>query len=62
MQHLANLLASSHPEVVLATLQALLSFLKKTHHASIRWHGYREVNSRLLAMCQSWGGKEEVSA
>ncbi|KAG1677659.1 hypothetical protein FOA52_010442 [Chlamydomonas sp. UWO 241] len=57
--HLANLLASPHPELVTATLQALLSFLKKTHHASIRWHGYREVNSRLIALCLGWGGKEE---
>lgn len=60
MQLLAHLLASPHPEVVSAALQTLVSFLKKTHHASIRWHGYREVNSRLMALCQGWGGKEEV--
>ncbi len=59
-QHLSLLLASPLHEVVVAALQALIAFLKKTHYTTIRWHGHRECNARLLAMCQGWGGKEEV--
>ena len=62
MQHLASLLASPYPEVCEAALQTLVSFIKKTHHANVRWHGHKELSSRLTAMSQGWGGKEEVSA
>eukprot|EP00798_Chlamydomonas_sp_ICE-L_P016839 gene16839-23119_t len=58
-EYLAPLLASPHPDVATAALQTLVSFIKKTHHASIRWHGHKELNVRLKAMCQGWGGKEE---
>ncbi|GAX74556.1 hypothetical protein CEUSTIGMA_g2006.t1, partial [Chlamydomonas eustigma] len=57
--HLGVLLASPHPEVVEAALLTLTSFLKKTHHASIRWHGNRDVNSRLMAMAQGWDTIDE---
>lgn len=60
MQHLALLLASPHKDVVVGALQALVAFLKKTYHSSIRWQGFRDLNTRLLAMAQGWGGKEEV--
>jgi hypothetical protein len=46
--------------VVLAALQALVAFLRKTHHANIRWSGFPELNARLLKLCQGWGGREEV--
>jgi hypothetical protein len=46
--------------VAAAALQALVSFLKKTHHAHIRWQGYKELNARLNVLAQGWGGKEEV--
>lgn len=59
LQHLASLLAAPHVEVVLATLQVLTAFLKKTHHVTIRWHGYPALNARLLRMCKGWGGKED---
>lgn len=58
-QHLATLLASPHPQVVLASLQTLSSFLKKTHYASLRWQGVREVTSRLMHLAEGWGGRDE---
>eukprot|EP00200_Dunaliella_tertiolecta_P012804 CAMPEP_0202388378 /NCGR_PEP_ID=MMETSP1127-20130417/77152_1 /ASSEMBLY_ACC=CAM_ASM_000462 /TAXON_ID=3047 /ORGANISM="Dunaliella tertiolecta, Strain CCMP1320" /LENGTH=397 /DNA_ID=CAMNT_0048989769 /DNA_START=78 /DNA_END=1268 /DNA_ORIENTATION=- len=58
-EHLGSLLAAPHAEVVAAALQSLLSFLKKTHHAHIRWHGYKDLNTRLNVLAQGWGGKEE---
>ena len=59
MQHLATLLASPHPQVVLASLQTLSSFLKKTHYASLRWQGVREVTSRLMSLAEGWGGRDQ---
>lgn len=59
-QHLGSLLAAPDTEVVAVALQALLSFLKKTHHAHIRWQGYKDLNARLNVLAQGWGGKEEV--
>ncbi|KAL6759427.1 hypothetical protein V8C86DRAFT_1303353 [Haematococcus lacustris] len=58
-EHLCSLLAAPYPEVVTAALSALVAFLKKTHHANIRWHGHKQLNARLTAMAQSWGGKDE---
>lgn len=59
MQHLANLLASPHPQVVLASLHTLTCFLKKTHYASLRWQGVRAVTSRLMQLAEGWGGRDE---
>jgi hypothetical protein len=60
-QHLGMLLASPYPEVVEMALQTLTSFLKKTHHASIRWHGNRDVNSRLMDIAHGWDTIDEVN-
>ncbi len=62
VQHLRVLLAAPQLEVVHAALQALVAFLKKTHHANIRWPGDRDLNSWLAVLSQPWGGKEEVGA
>ena len=60
VQHLTSLLAAPDPAVVIATLQTLVAFVRKTHASSVRWHGWPDLNSRLLALSQGWGGKEEV--
>ena len=61
MQHLGLLLASPHPEIVEEALRTLISFVRKTHHATIRWHGSREMNDRLAAIClTSMGSADEV--
>ncbi|KAK9821448.1 hypothetical protein WJX81_000342 [Elliptochloris bilobata] len=57
--HLTSLLAAPDPDVVAATLQALVAFVRKTHVSSVRWHGNAGLNDRLLALSQGWGGKEE---
>jgi len=59
-QHLTSLLAAPDPDVVAATLQALVAFVRKTHVSSVRWHGNTGLNDRLLALSQGWGGKEEA--
>ena len=59
-QHLTSLLAAPDPDVVAATLQALVAFVRKTHVSSVRWHGNAGLNDRLLALSAGWGGKEEV--
>ena len=59
-QHLTSLLAAPDPDVVAATLQALVAFVRKTHVSSVRWHGNAGLNDRLLALSEGWGGKEEV--
>lgn len=60
MQHLTALLAAPDHQVVTATLQAFVALVRKTHIASIRYPGGPEQNSRLLALAQGWGGKEQV--
>lgn len=60
LQHLRALLAAPHVEVVVAALQALVAFLKRTHFANLRWHGHKELNARLAMLMQPWGGKDEV--
>lgn len=45
---------------MIEALQALVAFLRKTHHSSVRFHGYPKLNSRLFDLCRGWGGKEEV--
>ena len=59
-QHLTSLLAAPDPDVVAATLEALVAFVRKTHVSSVRWHGNTGLNDRLLALSQGWGGKEEA--
>ncbi|CAL5213878.1 unnamed protein product [Lathyrus oleraceus] len=56
-QHLSSLLASTDPDVVEATLDTLATFLKKT----IGKYSIRDtsLNSKLFALAQGWGGKEE---
>lgn len=56
-QHLSALLASTDPDVVEACLQTLAAFLKKT----IGKYTIRDssLNSKLFALAQGWGGKEE---
>lgn len=61
MQHLTALLAAPDHQVVTATLQAFVALVRKTHIASIRYPGGPEQNSRLLALAQGWGGKEQVT-
>ncbi|KAK2383807.1 E3 ubiquitin-protein ligase UPL1 [Trifolium repens] len=56
-QHLSSLLSSTDPDVVEATLDTLATFLKKT----IGKYSIRDasLNSKLFALAQGWGGKEE---
>ncbi|EPS70177.1 hypothetical protein M569_04584 [Genlisea aurea] len=55
--HLSSLLASTDASIVEACLQTLAAFLKK----SIGKYVIRDasLNSRLFALAQGWGGKEE---
>ncbi|GIL92299.1 hypothetical protein Vretimale_18444 [Volvox reticuliferus] len=55
----AALLVLEHDEVVCAALRTLEAFVRKTHSASVRWQGIRELNSRLSAMCHVWGGGDQ---
>ncbi|KAE8704296.1 E3 ubiquitin-protein ligase UPL2 [Hibiscus syriacus] len=56
-EHLSSLLASTDADVVEACLQTLAAFLKKT----IGKYSVRDasLNSKLFALAQGWGGKEE---
>ncbi|KAK8527091.1 hypothetical protein V6N13_084961 [Hibiscus sabdariffa] len=56
-QHLSSLLASTDADVVEACLQTLAAFLKKT----IGKYSVRDasMSSKLFALAQGWGGKEE---
>ncbi|XWS11367.1 hypothetical protein CRYUN_Cryun38cG0078100 [Craigia yunnanensis] len=56
-RHLSSLLASTDADVVEACLQTLAAFLKKT----IGKYSIRDasLNSKLFALAQGWGGKEE---
>ncbi|KAI5385562.1 E3 ubiquitin-protein ligase UPL1 isoform X2 [Lathyrus oleraceus] len=56
-QHLSSLLASTDPDVVEATLDTFATFLKKT----VAKYSIRDasLNSKLFALAQGWGGKEE---
>ncbi len=61
-QYLGMLLAADDAQIVVATLRALVVFVRKTHSSGVRWHGDPNLNSRLLAMAQGWGSTEEVRA
>ncbi|KAK6934616.1 HUWE1/Rev1, ubiquitin binding region [Dillenia turbinata] len=56
-EHLSSLLASTDADVVKASLQTLAAFFKKT----VGKYTIRDasLNSKLLAIAQGWGGKEE---
>ncbi|PON94002.1 Coatomer beta subunit [Trema orientale] len=56
-QHLSSLLACTDADVVEACLQTLAAFLKKT----IGKYSIRDatLNSKLYALAQGWGGKDE---
>ncbi|XP_023540404.1 E3 ubiquitin-protein ligase UPL1-like isoform X1 [Cucurbita pepo subsp. pepo] len=56
-QHLSCLLASIDADIVEACLQTLAAFLKK----SVGKYSIRDasLNSKLFALAQGWGGKEE---
>ncbi|KAM1341199.1 hypothetical protein ACFX2F_005684 [Malus domestica] len=56
-QHLSSLLACTHADVVEGCLQTLAAFLKKT----VGKYSIRDaaLNSKLFALAQGWGGKEE---
>ena len=60
MQHLGALLAAPDTSVVLSALHALVAFVRKTHSSSTRLQASPGINVRLLALCQGWGGKEQV--
>lgn len=60
MQHLTALLAAEDEVVVDATLAALMVLLKKSH-ASSHLSSELDLNKRLLAISQGWGGKEQVT-
>ncbi|BFG33550.1 hypothetical protein CerSpe_198240 [Prunus speciosa] len=56
-EHLSSLLACTDADVVEACLQTLAAFLKKT----VGKYSIRDaaLNSKLFALAQGWGGKEE---
>ncbi|GKV14839.1 hypothetical protein SLEP1_g25650 [Rubroshorea leprosula] len=56
-EHLSSLLASTDADVVEACLQTLVAFLKRT----VGKYSIRDtsLNSKLFALAQGWGGKEE---
>ncbi len=54
------LLAAPDTSVVLSALHALVAFVRKTHSSSTRLQASAGINTRLLALCQGWGGKEQV--
>ncbi|KZV53708.1 hypothetical protein F511_38118 [Dorcoceras hygrometricum] len=55
--HLSSLLSSTDPDVVEASLQTLAAFLKKSNAKYILRDA--SLRSRLFALAQGWGGKEE---
>ena len=61
-QHFKLLLASTDPEVLIATLETLSALVKinpSKLHGSGKLIGCGSVNSYLLSLAQGWGSKEE---
>ncbi|XP_072964095.1 E3 ubiquitin-protein ligase UPL1-like isoform X2 [Typha angustifolia] len=56
-EHLSSLLASTDADVIEATLQTLMAFVKKTVGKSCIRDA--SLTSKLFAFSQGWGGKEE---
>ncbi|KAJ4837727.1 hypothetical protein Tsubulata_038110 [Turnera subulata] len=63
LQHFKLLLASTDPEVLIATLETLAALVKinpsKLHGSGGKLIGCGSVNSHLLSLAQGWGSKEE---
>ncbi|QDZ19375.1 HECT domain-containing ubiquitin-protein ligase [Chloropicon primus] len=64
LDHLANLLAASQPEVVFASLSTLVTISRRSQFQSTaRWHhGNTELYSRIFSLAQGWGGIEAYSS
>ncbi|CAK9186569.1 unnamed protein product [Ilex paraguariensis] len=62
LEHFKLLLASTDPEIIVATLETLSALVKinpSKLHASGKLVGCGSVNSCLLSLAQGWGSKEE---
>lgn len=62
LEHFKLLLASTDPEIIIATLETLFAFVKinpSKLHGSSKMVGCGSVNSNLLSLAQGWGSKEE---
>ncbi|GMH04119.1 hypothetical protein Nepgr_005958 [Nepenthes gracilis] len=62
LEHFKVLLASTDPEVILATLETLSALVKippSKLHVSGKLIGLGSINSCLLSLAQGWGSKEE---
>ncbi|KAJ1685644.1 hypothetical protein LUZ63_017034 [Rhynchospora breviuscula] len=62
LEHLKLLLASTDPEILIATLEALCALVKVNPsklHVTGKLIGCGSLNSHLLSLAQGWGSKEE---
>lgn len=59
LQYLTLLLAAPDRGVLLATLQALVAFVRKAHGTTLRWAASEELSARLRALAASWGLRDE---
>ncbi|KAE9603819.1 putative aminoacyltransferase, E1 ubiquitin-activating enzyme [Lupinus albus] len=62
LEHFKLLLASTDPEILIATLETLSALVKinpSKLHGSAKLVGCGSVNSYLLSLAQGWGSKEE---
>ncbi|EEF35034.1 E3 ubiquitin protein ligase upl2, putative [Ricinus communis] len=62
LEHFKHLLASTDPEVLIATLETLAALVKinpSKLHGNGKLVGCGSVNSFLLSLAQGWGSKEE---
>nr|DAD40895.1 TPA_asm: hypothetical protein HUJ06_015218 [Nelumbo nucifera] len=62
LEHFKHLLASTDPEILIATLETLSALVKinpSKLHVSGKLIGCGSINSYLLALAQGWGSKEE---
>ncbi|KAK7275857.1 hypothetical protein RIF29_16983 [Crotalaria pallida] len=62
LEHFKLLLASTDPEILIATLETLSALVKinpSKLHGSAKMVGCGSVNSCLLSLAQGWGSKEE---
>ncbi|KAI3760741.1 hypothetical protein L1987_51140 [Smallanthus sonchifolius] len=62
LEHFKLLLASTDPEIIIATLETLSSLVKinpSKLHASGKLVGCGAINNCLLSLAQGWGSKEE---
>ncbi|XP_027904990.1 E3 ubiquitin-protein ligase UPL1-like [Vigna unguiculata] len=62
LEHFKLLLASTDPEIIIATLETLAALVKinpSKLHGTAKMVGCGSVNSYLLSLAQGWGSKEE---